>query len=381
MNSDRIKVLVNIYLDKYDEMTANDEQLLGTWEAVNTCAKNWDIEADDFGGMFSAAMKDASGLLENKTQKPLEGIRLLCRNGRQEEVRDGFRDLLDSRGDDIQGRQDRVTHFVHAINEMLYQEVPEQWQLRQKIRTGIRYLAIIDPNDNFMFKASEAAAFAGYTESEEDIGFDSGLKLNSYYNMCDEVVDYISTRQDLLKKVGRKLRQRGKAEGKPELKDIDANYHILAYDLIRDSYQHDFYSEKAANRKSKISTVQKRYLDKTRRRAGLLDEREKVVDEYDEITALEHKAEIPSLAGRQTTHKAYGRGTVTAQDGKYLTVQFEDGKSKKFVLPAAVTGGFLDFEDEKVADAAAAMDKVKAKKKNISDRLTAIDVQLKILEG
>lgn len=381
MNSDRVKVLVNIYLDKYDEMNANDDQLLGTWEAVNTCAKNWDIDADDFGGMFSAAMKDASGILETKTQKPLEGIRLLCRNGRQEEVRDGFRNLLDSRGDDIQGRQDRVTHFVQDINGMLYQEAPERWQLRQKIRTGIRYLAIIDPNDNFIFKASEAAAFAGYTEAEEDIGFDQKLKLASYYEMCDEVVDYISTRQDLLKKVSRKLKQKGKAEGTPELKDIDPNYHILAYDLIRDSYQHDFYSEKAANRKSKISTVQKRYIDRTRKKAGLLDERERVVDEYDEVTALEHRAEIPELTGKKTTHKAYGTGEVTAQEGRYLTVTFDSGEKRRFALPAAVTGGFLAFDDANVSDAAVAMDEVKEKKKDIADRLTAIDVQLKILDG
>lgn len=380
MNADRVKVLINIYLDKYDEMAAADERVLGTWTAVNTCRKHWDMDADDFGRMFHAAMRDASLILENETWKPLEGIRYLCDNDRQEEVRASFRELLARDDGDIEARQGRVLRFVRDINDMLIEAAPERWQLRQKIRTGIQYLGIIDPSENYIFRASEAAAFAGYTEVDDEIGFDRKLNLPNYYEMCNGLVDYISSRDDLLKKVARKLKQKGKDEGEPELTEIDPNHHILAYDIIRDAYQHDFYKEKAANRKSKISTVQYRAIEKTQKRALLLDEREEVVDEYDEISSLEAGAKMPDLVGRKVRHEAYGKGKVTEKNGRYLKVEFEDGMTKKFVLPTAIVGGFLDFGSAKLTEAAEAMERVKDRKKDIADRLTAIDVQLQMLE-
>lgn len=379
MNNDRVKVLVNIYLDKYDEMKESGH-LFDRWIAVSTVQKNWDLQAEDFGEMFRAAMADAGSILDSETAKPLEGIQYLCDNGHAEDVRKAFSDLLDGDGGDISQRQQDVLTFVQTINDMLYKEVPLEWNLRQKIRSGIRYLGIIAPGDNYIFKASFAAAFAGYCEVDEEIGYDKTLKLANYYEMMNDVTAYIGTREDLLAKVNEGLAQEGAQIGDSDLDSVDARHHILAYDLVSKAYRYDFYSEKSANRKSKISTVAQRRIERFRNRAELLDEREKTVDQYDKISAMEAAAKIPDANGREVVHRAYGKGKITEQDGKYLTVEFESGAKKKFALPGAIVKGYLDLGSNDLLDACNAMEEVIETRKKVEDELTSIDVKLSMLE-
>ena len=89
------------------------------------------------------------------------------------------------------------------------------------------------------------------------------------------------------------------------------------------------------------------------------------MDSFDEIKAMEKDAKIPSLEGRTALHPSFGEGTIIGQDGRYLQVEFE-GVTKKFVLPAAVLKGFLQFDDEEP--------------EKICIALNSIDVQLHMLE-
>ena len=90
MNSDRVKVLINIYKEKYQDLTQGRIDVRDKWVAVYTCLKNWDIMAEDFGAMFEASMQDAEFLLDHGEVRPTDGIVMLCRGGRTEEVREAF---------------------------------------------------------------------------------------------------------------------------------------------------------------------------------------------------------------------------------------------------------------------------------------------------
>lgn len=380
MIQDRMKVLATVYIDRYNELISGPDDVRDKWIAVSTCQMNWDLQAKDFGKMFKAAMKDAEFLIDHDEVCPTEGITLLCKEGHAEEVREAFADLLMNDGGDIQDRQRRIVRFVDRINDLLLDTAPEKWHLRQKIRTAVKYLSFIKPQENYIFKASAAAAFAGYCDEEDEIGYDKKLNLVNYYRMCDELRDYLTTREDLQKFVRKGLIARGKEIGRPDLNTIDTNMHILVYDLIASAYKFDFYAAKKANRKSKISTVQQRAIDRAKKRARLLDQREDVVDEFEEIASLEKRAHIPELIGSKVNHRSFGGGKVAAQDGRYLTVEF-DNVSKKFALPGALVNGFLEINGgEQVVDACNAMNEVQEKRKGIESRLTSIDVQLQMLE-
>lgn len=379
MNSDRVKVLVNIYKEKYQDLTQGRIDVRDKWVAVYTCLKNWDIMAEDFGAMFEASMQDAEFLLDHGEVRPTDGIVMLCRGGRTEEVREAFADLLQHDGGDIAQRQQRVRAFTETINSMLDQQVQGCWKLHQKIRTVIKYLGLIRPEDNYMLRASAAAAFEGYIDYEDDIGYDRLLKLQNYYNMCDDTLDLLLRHEDFLKLIDKGLREKGEQLGMEGLADIDKARHILVFDLIDSAYRFNFYAEKSANRKSKISTVAQRKIDRTRRRAELIDEREECVDSFDEIKAMEKDAKIPSLEGRTALHPSFGEGTIIGQDGRYLQVEFE-GVTKKFVLPAAVLKGFLQFDDEEPEKICIALNEVNTRRNELENKVTSIDVQLHMLE-
>lgn len=378
MNTDRLKVLVNIYLERKDELMSGEEDIRRKWDAVRVCAENWDADAEDFADMFQKSMAKAGSVLDEHKAHPVEGIVWLCQNGKQEEVRNAFEDLVSPDGGDLNARQQRIFRFVTDINDLLEEAVPDRWDYRQRIRTAIRYLFLIQPADNYTFHAAEAAAFQGYCDVEEEIGYDRQLNLTNYYHMCDDAAEYIATRDDLISEVNSVLAGDGTDLN---AETVDPDHHILVCDLISAAYRLDFYSDKLANRKSKISAMQQRKIERNKQRAALLDKREEVVDQLDALHVAERKSVIPDISGKTVTHAVFGSGTVDAQNGKYFTVTFEDGTKKKFALPGAIVNGYLTFDgSQECIDALKHMDTAVENSHAINRELTSIDVQLQMLE-
>ena len=380
MNDERMKTLVNIYLNRQSEITDGDTDTRSKWVAVSNCVKKWDIDAEDFGKMFGDAMKKAAPLINTAKSSPVEGIKLLCKNERTEDVRDAFRDLLARDGGDLNLRQERVLAFVKRINDLLADTVPDVWDVRQKVRTAVMYLALIRPADNFMYRAPEVSAFAGFTEFDEELGYDRSFRMHNYHRLCDEMLDYVRTREDLIAAVTASLDEKGKQIKDRDLVNIDPTLHILVYDIIDSAYHFDFYEDRAAKRGTKTSTVQQRRHERMKQRAALLEEREQCVDRFDEVKAERRAAKIPKLQGKKVTHQAFGKGEITVQDGRYLTVEFPS-VTKKFALPGCIVNGFLDISGgQKIVEAVNRMEDVAQKYRDVENRLTSLDVQLQMLE-
>ena len=379
MNNERVKVLVNIFLDRLDDMMNSEHDPRNLWEAVSCCVKHWDPDSEDFAGMFRSSMEKAAPFIEEGEGKPVEGIYYLCANGKSEEVRSAFIRLSSPDGGDINARQDRIIHFSEEINSLLNELVPAQWQYKQRTRNVVRYLAFIRPQENFFYNAAEGAAFAGYTEVTEEIGYDRFLKLTGYYRMGEDLTEYLLTRDDLAARLLKELEKKSNEVGDRDLPHIDPGMHIMAYALIRGAYRNGFYEEKAANRKSKISSVSQRKIEKTQQQARLLDEQERISYRLDEIITQEMNIQIPLLSGVSVRHDSFGEGCVMDQNGKYLTIDF-DGIQKKFALPGAIIGGHLQFDNDDFVEQCFTMEKIGRKKKEITSELTAIEVQLQMLD-
>ena len=58
-------------------------------------------------------------------------------------------------------------------------------------------LSFISPDDNFMFKSTEARAFANGCEFGEDIGSGQTFRLDVYYRMCRELAEEIKKNEKL----------------------------------------------------------------------------------------------------------------------------------------------------------------------------------------
>lgn len=351
------------------------------WRAAAACARAWDPEAEDFGAMLREAVSAAAIYLqpakEEEVSRPVDGILALCDAGRTKEVREAF--LLLTEEVDIASRQDQTQTFVQRINELLEEALPGEWRYRQRFRDGIGYLSFIRPAENYLYCAAETALFAGYTEAEEEIGYGKSFSLAAFYRFCNEISLYLMSRKDVQQALTGVLTDESVTA--EDLSALDPQLHLFAADLIHSAYVFKFYDDKAANRKSRISTAAQRRIDRARQQAKLLEERELVSGRLEEVAVRETGAGLPNLQGLEVQHKAFGVGTVTVHDGKYLTVVFPAKGTKKFALPGVVVNGYLSFENaDRIAAACGAMDRIVSERRKVADELSAIDVQLRMLE-
>jgi hypothetical protein len=147
------------------------------------------------------------------------------------------------------------------------------------------------------------------------------------------------------------------------------------------AYRLDFYSDKLATRKSKISSVQQKKIERTKQRAELLDRREEIVDRLDALRVTEKKAQVPDITGKTVVHQVFGDGSVDSQDGRYFMVTFTDGTKKKFALPGAIVNGYLSFDGSKdYVDALQQLETAAQNSRSVGKELDSIDVQLQMLE-
>lgn len=379
MNSERIRILAHIYRNHYEEWADSAYNPCGRFAAALVCKRYFHPNAEDLAAMLDRAFGPAEGFLEKDDEKPLQGLSFLCRNGHEEEVRRAFILLLGEDGGSIDDRMEKIHEFAETCNRLLEDTAPDRWELRQRLWSGLDYLALIRPEQDFFFRAPEVIAFAGYIEAEEEIGYDRFLNLVNYYRLAEDTAAELAGETELLKLVRRRLEQYGKEHALEGLEDVDSNLHLLAFDLIRAVYAMDWYSEKSAKRKSRISTVAQRRIDKMQKAAALLEERETAAMQAAKLFLEEKKAAVPELTGQKAVHKSFGEGTVVSQDGKYLTVSFEKAQ-KKFALPGALVNGYLSVtEEENVLAACRSLAAVQESAQKAEKELEALDVQLKML--
>ena len=98
----------------------------------------------------------------------------------------------------------------------------------------------------------------------------------------------------------------------------------------------------------------------TKKTKEMLDENNRQIDELHsqqdqlsgELEALRKEEAAlgeKSAVEMNVSHKKFGKGVVTKQDGKYIEVKFDD-VVKKFVLPGCIAEKFLEVEDESILD-------------------------------
>ena len=94
---------------------------------------------------------------------------------------------------------------------------------------------------------------------------------------------------------------------------------------------------------------------------------------------VEYRSSLPQLTGQEVEHTQYGSGTVTAQNGAVITVQYESG-AKKQKLPFVVAGGFLRLKDEETVTQLTRMDELDRQKDSMRKEIHYLESLLGDLE-
>ena len=352
MNRERLNKLIDIYIDKFDFL--NDVKYRThfesmKWRAIHHYKTNFDINAPDFYGMFQNAMSMSDVIINNGNVQPVNGILKLISH-EENTMRNLFAMLYEEDGGDINKRQDRIERFVDEANKLLDKYEFGRWRYKQDFRSVLAYLTFYKPEENYLYKSSQCQPFFRYLEYGEEIGYGQYFKLSRYYNMCDEIRNELSKREDLIETHNK----RWETVGNPE-----DDLHILTFDIIYCSIAYNFYEfQNYATVRHKTNAERSREL--------LVTEIKKLRAEYEALEAdltqkrqaLGELSEI-HFEGIQVKHRMYGKGQIIKQRGSLIDVSFAR-EDATFLLPKAFTEGFLTSDDTSILEQCKALENAKA---------------------
>lgn len=338
MNKHNLNLIFEQYISRFAELNdldGNDEGY--KWRAESCFVEHWDIDAEDFVSMFKASTKEMSNLIDNATVQPIGGILLLLKQTNEVEfVRECFRELYTDDGGDLEARQDRIYVFMEKMNAKIDQYASGSCKYPQKMNNVIYYLSLRYPNDNYIFKATEATEWANCIEYGDDFGSGESFSLAKYYRMCDELLSAVSENDEIMELHSHRFEK--------EARGFDDELHILVYDIIYCAHTYHFYTDGIIQTTSTKERI---------KRAHIREEIESLEAEL--AVATERCRELTTISeqeinmiGMEVTHKVFGKGEIISQTNGIQIIAFPNGE-KKFQFPAAYTGGFLKADDSIMA--------------------------------
>lgn len=342
MNRENLNQLLSNYIENFNYINNETNAEYYKWEAVKHFQDNWDIDAPDFAAMFKESVKASNNLINNRIVQPTNGIVKLAEHPElTETVRQMFKDLLADDGGNIDLRQDKIYAFIEKADELLNIYYKGSWKYAQDMRTVIFYLSFLEPEKNYMFKATQAREFMYCVEYGNDFGSGENFSLRKYYEMCDELVAAIKGTPELVE-----LHQQRITDSMWRNDD----YHILAYDIIYSAIVYNLYNNitivKPTHNKTKAQKHEQAIQEK---REGLTAELAKINESLNEL--LQNRATFDdfSAKGLEVYHKIFGTGIVVSHNGKMLSIKFGE-QEKKFQMPQGFSNGFLKTESEEIME-------------------------------
>lgn len=369
MDRKNLDAIMKVYVERFDELNKRDGNDEGyKWRAESCFKKHWDIEAEDFASMFKLSMKETSNLIDNATVQPIGGILELLKHSNEVEfVRTCFRELFSEDNGDLKNRQTRIEIFADKINERLDHYVHGSWKYPQKINNVIYYLNLWKPEENYIFKSTEATAWANCIEYGDDFGSGSTFSLAKYYKMCDELLSEFSKYDEVMRLHNERVAK--------EMPDYDDKLHILVYDIIYCAHAYNFYNGIIIQNVSTKERIKNAHLRNER------DElQQQIAEKETQLQDLnDNPVILPNVAGYCLQHKKYGEGIVISCKNNMLLLDFS-GEQKKFPYPSSITQEFLRCADDSIIEKIKAVDIFEKQRTALGKEIAVLKSQLEKLK-
>lgn len=348
MNENRINQLFDNYIKKFEIINTKYEEYY-KWQIAKAFKPMMDAALEAPSEEFALKLYEVKRLTANLIDSyttPLNGLCVFAKS-EPETVRAMFQELLHTEdGGDIEKRRKRIVDFLnksHALREMYS---PDSYLYKDDFHSVTGYMFLYDPDNNYFFKASHALKFADCVEYYDDWGSGDNVKLDVYYRMCDQLIDYIKNSEALLKT--NESRFTGGFDIDPETMHPDSEKHILAFDLIYCCSTYDLFDG--------ISFVR----PKTSERQLMQERKEKAKELYDKMVEAraemqrfaEAKVYVDSVytAGVCLNHRKYGKGTIVDREGDNILVDFPEAGRKKLGTRQSVAIGVISIDSEEYAE-------------------------------
>ncbi len=325
MNTDNLHNLINRYEENFYILNNSEHDEIFKWRAAKRFRDVWfseEAKTMTFSEKFNAAKKEFSILMDNSYVSPSNGIVKIAEQD-QEGVERLFTDILFADdGGDIIARQNNMDRFLEEFDKLRAKYYPQSFKFKQDRHSASCYLAFYAPDENYIYRYSEAEEFAQNIEFGKDIGSGGSFRLDRYYEMCNMIVEALKEHPNLLEKHFTFLSEKCYR---------DDSLHLLVFDLMYCCRTYNYYAGmKHASKKDSI----KAFTEAEARAKEAREKQEKIDALVAEINELEHRASVfagISLINVQVYQAAYGLGTIIEQEVNKIKIRFETCE-KTFII-------------------------------------------------
>ena len=351
MNRSHFDQIIDNYAARFVELNIGDNNEVYKWEiaAEFRPMMNVALTADDtdFPAKLAAVVLLTKQTIDNGAELAFHALADYARNEPQA-VRDALRRLLTPDGGDLEARTQRFTEFLNFCEFMRAKYYPDSWRYRAGIRLPMMITGFYDPDHYYMYKASQAQAYADCVEFYDDWGSGAKMDLRIYHRMCDELIETIKLHPKF-----KMIRDTRKNYAEKPLHP-DTELHILAFDVIFCSTVYNLFEGihySVRNAEEKRIHLEK--MNEARNaRANHAEALERMARlDYAEAFFVEKLS-----VGSAVTHKRFGIGTITGLSDKVIKAQFSGlNHPSTLVWCDCVKTGLLSF---KTAENAAEYDEL-----------------------
>ena len=351
MNRVHFDQIIDNYAAQFAELNTGKKDEVYKWEIAAEFRPMMDaaLAADerDFPAKLAAVVLLTKQTIDNGAELAFHALADYARSEPQA-VRNALHQLLTPDGGDLEARTQCFTEFLNFCESMRSKYYPDSWRYRASIRLPMMITGFYDPDHYYMYKASQAQAYADCVEFYDDWGSGAKMDLRIYHQMCDELIEIIKLHPKF-----KMIRDTRKNYAKKPLHP-DTELHILAFDVIFCSTVYNLFEGihySVRNAEEKRIHLEK--MDEARNARANHAEALECMAKLDYAEAF--FAEKLSV-GSAVTHKRFGVGTITGLSGKVIEAQFSGlDHPSTLVWRDCVKTGLLSF---KTAENAAEYDEL-----------------------
>ena len=343
MNQKNLNQIFDAYIQHFAVLNDSHNNESYKWSAIVDFQKAFDlsVSADGFAGMLKEAKDATENLIDSYTQ-PFHGLYELAKR-EPETVRAMLTALLEDDGGDLVARQDKIDTFLAECDHLVESYFPGSHLYKNDQRSAMAYLFLNDPDNHYLYKATEAKYLADCVGFYDDWGTMSNFKLDVFHRFCDELIEEIKATPALIATHQSRFVDAGKPMHEDEL------LHVLVFDIIYCAHTYNLYSGLSFDKVT--SADRKLYQERKAKAQELAAALRKVEDEIvllDEARTYFGKA---ITSGAAVTHKMFGPVVVESISDSFVSLKIQkNGEIKKFGLLNCIAGGFVkinvpDFDE------------------------------------
>lgn len=191
MNKNNMAQVFAHYIDNFAKINDEVHEEYYKWQICYEFPKLMDkalgASDEEFPSALYKAKVCSCNIIDSFTQ-PFYGLVKLAEE-EPDTVRQMFLDLYAPDNGDLMFRMKKIEVFFDKSNELLEKYYPGSYLYKQNSHSVSSYLFLYDPEQHYMYKASECTTMADCIGFYDSWGTGDNVKLDVFYRMCDEMLE------------------------------------------------------------------------------------------------------------------------------------------------------------------------------------------------